>query len=410
MEYGLIGDKLKHSFSKEIHAKIGNYLYELCEVSAADLPHFLQKRNFKAINVTMPYKKVVIPHLDYLSQEAQKIGAVNLIVNKNGLLYGYNTDYYGAKKLIQYNNLCVEGKKALILGSGGTAQTLFAVLSDLGANSIHIVSRSERPHTITYEEAYKDHADSEIIVNTTPVGMFPFIDKSPINLERFTHLKCVLDVIYNPITTTLIATAKEKNIPCANGLFMLTAQALESYSIVANKPIDNALFEQLYISILRDKQNIVLIGMPSSGKSTIGTLLAKKTGRTFIDTDLMTEKRTGRTAAQIIRAQGEKVFRLEESISVQEAATQTSCIIATGGGVIYNNENIRLLKKNGKLFFIDRPYSLLKPDDNHPLSSSPAAMQALYKKRIPVYLSAADEHIMNDKDIESVTRDILRKL
>ena len=410
MEYGLIGEKLTHSFSKEIHAKIGNYPYELLEIPREKLSEFLALKNFGAVNVTIPYKEAVIPFLNDISAEAKKIGAVNLIVNKNGALYGYNTDYYGAKRMIERADIQVKGKKALILGSGGTKKTLYAVLSDLGAKEILIVSRKKSDDTITYEEATYLHNDAEIIANATPVGMFPSIDDMPIDPDCFKNLSGVIDVIYNPLTTRLIESVQARGIPRTNGLYMLAAQAVRAYSLVKDIPTDESLCESVYVKTLREKRNVVLIGMPSSGKTEIGKRIAEKTGRIFIDTDFLTQRRTGKCPAAFIKEYGEAAFRAEEAISVKEAAAKTGCVIATGGGIINVSANIRFLKKNGKIFFLDRPLSLLSADENHPLSETRAALERLYEKRLPLYLSAADERIKNDYDEESAAEQILRGL
>lgn len=410
MEYGLIGEKLTHSFSKEIHAKIGNYPYELLEIPREKLSEFLALKNFRAVNVTIPYKEAVIPFLNDISAEAKKIGAVNLIVNKNGALYGYNTDYYGAKRMIERADIQVKGKKALILGSGGTKKTLYAVLSDLGAKEILIVSRKKSDDAITYEEATYLHNDAEIIANATPVGMFPSIDDMPIDPDCFKNLSGVIDVIYNPLTTRLIESVQARGIPRTNGLYMLAAQAVRAYSLVKDIPTDESLCESVYVKTLREKRNVVLIGMPSSGKTEIGKRIAEKTGRIFIDTDFLTQRRTGKCPAAFIKEYGEAAFRAEEAISVKEAAAKTGCVIATGGGIINVSENIRFLKKNGKIFFLDRPLSLLSADENHPLSETRAALERLYEKRLPLYLSATDERIKNDSDEESAAEQILRGL
>lgn len=414
MEYGLIGEKLAHSFSKEIHGYIGDYSYELCEIPKEKLHDFLTEKRFKAMNVTIPYKQAVLPYLSEISPEAQKIGAVNLIVNKNGRLYGYNTDYFGAKQLIERANVQVKGKKALILGSGGTRRTLHTVLSDLGAGEILTVSREKTPDTITYEEAKTLHKNAEILVNTTPVGMYPNTDAIPIDPCIFPTLSGAIDVIYNPLCTDFIEKARKCGVPCANGLFMLAAQAVQASAIMRDISLSEEktkeICEETYKKTLRAKQNIVLIGMPTSGKSSIGALLAKKTGRVLYDTDALTAAREQKSVPEIFALGGETAFRAAESQTVRELAGQTGCIIATGGGTILSAENVRLLKKNGKLFFLDRPLSLLSACDDRPLSSRRSELEKMYEKRLPLYLAAADERISNDGKAEVAADKILEKL
>lgn len=416
MEYGLIGEKLCHSFSKEIHAKIGDYPYELLEIPREQLPEFLLKKQFKAINVTIPYKETALSYLNVVSREAEKIGAVNLIVNRGGALYGYNTDYYGAKHLIERANVQVAGKKALILGSGGTRRTLYAVLSDMGAREILTVSRSAatqngaNPDVVSYEEAIQKHADAEIILNATPVGMFPDFDGMPVDPDDFPRLSGVIDVIYNPLCTRLIEKARARNIPCDNGLFMLAAQAVQASAIMRDVPLDEALCEKVYRETLSQKRNLVLIGMPTSGKTTVGALLGKLTGKPLFDTDALTELRLHKTIPEIFAESGETAFRKEESVTIKEVAAKTGYIVATGGGAILSSENIRLLKKNGKIFFLDRPKELLTAGGGRPLSSNGAALNELYEKRLPLYLAAADCRIVNATTPENAAREILRNL
>lgn len=417
MEYGLIGEKLGHSFSKEIHAKIGDYPYELLELPREQLAAFLSEKQFKAINVTIPYKEAALPYLSGVSPEAEKIGAVNLIVNRGGALYGYNTDYYGAKRLFERANVQVKGKKALILGSGGTRRTLYAVLSDMGAKEILTVSRSAATRrrdalssVISYEQTKTLHADAEIIVNATPVGMFPDFDGLPLDPCDFPRLCGVIDVIYNPLCTRLIEKAREKNIPCANGLFMLAAQAVQASAIMRGVPLDETLCDKAYKEALAQKRNIVLIGMPTSGKSTVGKLLSRQAGKPYYDTDALIEQRLKKTVPEIFAESGETAFRKEECETVKEVSAKTGCIIATGGGVVLSRENIRLLKKNGKIFFLDRPKELLTAGGGRPLSSDATALERMYEKRLPLYLAAADCRIVNDASVEDAARKILQNL
>lgn len=410
MQYGLIGEKLIHSFSKEIHAKIGDYDYELVPLKREELRPFLTAANFKAVNVTIPYKEAVLPYLDYVSPDAQKIGAVNLIVNRFGKLYGYNTDYYGAKRLIERANVQVKGKKALIFGSGGTQKTLRAVLTDLGAKSIYTVSRKKSDSTVDYAEATTTHSDAEILINTTPVGTFPDLFATPVDPSLFFNLQGAIDVVYNPLRTSFIEQIKSRNIPCDNGLFMLAAQAVQASAIMRDIPLDETLCESVYQKVLRDKQNVVLIGMPSCGKSTIGRILSKKTHKKFVDTDELIKSRTGMEIPELFARYGEDRFREEETAAILSVAHESSLIVATGGGIVKHAENIRLLKKNGKIVFLDRPIEALTPTADRPLFNDLSKLAALQEERFPLYKAAADATVQNVTEAEETAEKILALL
>jgi len=354
MKYGLIGEKLGHSFSVEIHGKIADYTYELLELAPDELEDFFREKAFSAINVTIPYKEKVIPYLHSISPVAETIGAVNTVVNRDGLLLGYNTDYYGATAMIEQAGITVKGKKALILGTGGTAKTLFAVLRDMGAKEAVFVSRSKSKVAITYDEVFPDYADAEILVNTTPVGMYPNTDAMPIDLDGFTHLEGVVDVIYNPLATKLVQTAQKKGIKATGGLYMLAAQGVYASSLFLDKPLDCAIEQRVYRSVLQNKQNIVLIGMPSSGKTTVGKAVAKALGRPFFDSDKEIVKKAGKTIPAIFAEEGEAHFRALEREVIASLSKHSGAVIATGGGAVLSKENVDRLRQNGILFFLDR--------------------------------------------------------
>ena len=400
MEYGLIAEKLSHSFSKEIHNKLADYIYELKELKKEELKAFILKKEFKAINVTIPYKEAVMPYLDEIDDKARLIGSVNTIVNNNGKLYGYNTDFFGMKQLILKNGISLKDKKVLILGSGGTAKTAFAVSKHLGANEIYYVSRSKTQTTVTYDEALNNHADAHVIINTTPVGMFPSIDKTPIDLKPFKNLSAVIDVIYNPLKTQFLLNAEELGIKAVGGLYMLVSQAKVACEYFLNKNIDDSMMETVFKDILSSKQNVVFVGMPSSGKSTVGKLVAEKLSRKFYDTDLLIYEKTGKTPAEIINGRGEKEFRLIESEVISEISKLSGIVIATGGGAILNDENIKNLKKNGLIWFIDRPIESLETGPDRPLSSNKNQLIKRYNERYPKYNACADFVL---KDFETPT-------
>ena len=395
MEYGLIGEKLSHSFSKEIHEKIEDYSYELLEVKREELDSFMKKASFKAINVTIPYKEAVIEYLDDISDTAREIGAVNVIVNSNGRLYGDNTDFAGMKSLIENAGIIISGKKVLILGTGGTSKTAFAVAKSMGASSILKVSRRDTPEAITYGKMYESHTDARVIINTTPCGMYPNADDVPVDIEKFPFLEGVIDAIYNPLRTRLVSDAKKRGIKAEGGLFMLCAQAVFAAEKFTGKTYPLDMTEKIYSEIYPKKQNIVLIGMPSSGKSTVGRLLAKELGMEFADTDDMIVKKHKISIPEIFSRYGEEVFRDWEAECVREISSKSGYVIATGGGAILRKESADLLRQNGRLYFLDRPLKDLMPTSDRPLAKDSDAIKKRYEERYPIYKNTADEIVDN---------------
>ncbi|MBQ4517001.1 MAG: shikimate dehydrogenase [Clostridia bacterium] len=387
--YGCIGKKLTHSFSKEIHARLADYDYELIELTEEEIKPFFESKNFEAINVTIPYKQTVIPYLDSISDIARRIGAVNTIVNKDGKLYGYNTDYYGMKALIERIGLDLQGKKVLVLGTGGTSKTAQIVARDLGASDVLVVSRSKKENCITYEDAIAGHQNAEIIINTTPSGMYPDCDAKPIDISPFSNLEGVVDAVYNPLTTNLVSDAKKKGIKAECGLYMLVMQAVVAVEKFLNTKIPKETADQVFRSVLSAKENIVLTGMPGSGKSTIGKLLNIE-GFTFIDTDEEIVKRAGCAIKDLISQKGEQYFRVLEAEVIRDASAQSARIISTGGGAILREENVHCLKQNGKLFFIDADLKRLRATDDRPLSNTEDKLAKLYNERIGIYKKTAD--------------------
>ena len=390
MKYGLIGEKLSHSFSKEIHEALADYTYEIRELTPDEVAPFLAAREFEGINVTIPYKEKVIPHLDEISDAAKMIGAVNTVKNVGGRLIGDNTDSYGMREMILRAGIEIKGKKALILGTGGTSKTAKAVLTDLGASEIIVVSRKESDKTVTYETALAHHSDAEIIVNTTPLGMYPNTDAFPIDLYSFPNLTGVIDAIYNPLRTNLILEAQKLGIPAVGGLMMLILQAARASEIFLGEKLDNGKVEQVVKSIFESKENIVLIGMPGCGKSTIGKILAEITGKVLVDTDAVIKKMTGKHPAEIIRESGEDAFRDIETQAVREISKRSGIVIATGGGIVKRSENIPLLRQNGRIVYLNCPTDELPVTPDRPLSSSRAAIEKLFLTRNLLYTLAAD--------------------
>ena len=390
MKYGLIGEHLGHSYSREIHAQVADYDYELCEVAPEELDSFLRKAEFRAINVTIPYKQSVIPYLSYISPQAESIGAVNTVVNRDGKLWGYNTDFAGMEALIARMGLSLRGKKVLILGTGGTSKTARAVCESAGAREILKVSRRASGEAVSYEQAVSGHGDAEILINTTPVGMYPRCGEAPIDLAHFPRLEGVVDAVYNPLRTRLVQAGQERGVPAEGGLYMLAGQGVCASAIFLGKEFDPALTEGVYRAILGRKQNIVLIGMPSCGKTTVGRLLAERCGRRLIDTDEKIVERLGEPIAGFMARNGEAAFRDVEQEVVAGVADESGCVIATGGGAVLRQENLRLLRQNGLLVFLDRPLEKLMPTADRPLSASREALERRYRERYGLYVAAAD--------------------
>ncbi|MEE1185498.1 MAG: shikimate kinase [Acutalibacteraceae bacterium] len=399
MEYGCIGEKLSHSFSKIIHNEICDYDYELYEIKKDELKTLLTERKFKAINVTIPYKQDVIPYLDSIDEFALKIGAVNTIVNKNGKLLGYNTDFSGMCCLIENSKIDLKNKKVLILGSGGTSKTAFAVASYLGAKEIYKVSRKSTESSISYDDAYKLHNDAHIIINTTPVGMYPKIGESAIDISDFNKLEGVVDAVYNPLRTALVTSALKRGIKAVGGLYMLVAQAVFAAELFTDKAIDNGEIDRIYKKILLSKENIVLTGMPGCGKTTIGKALAKELNKEFIDIDDEIVKETGKPITEIFAEGGEELFRNIETQVIKRFSALQNCVISTGGGAILKEINIDFLKENGRIFYIDRPLEFLVTTDDRPLSSNREMLKKRFEERKDIYEATADFKLRAGNDI-----------
>lgn len=400
MEYGCIGEKLSHSFSKEIHARLFDYSYTLKELKHDEVDSFMEKRDFKAINVTIPYKKAVIPHLDFIDDTAKKIGAVNTIVNKDGKLSGYNTDFPGLTDLIVKNGIEIRDKKVLILGSGGTSLTAFSVANALFAKEVLRVSRNKKDGFITYEDVKIHHLDADVIINTTPVGMYPNMGEAVVDVRLFSKLSGVVDAVYNPLCSQLVCDAKALGIKAVGGLYMLVAQAAFAAEKFTGTNIPSEKIDAVYKEILLSKKNIVLVGMPSSGKSTIGKRLASELGMQFLDTDEIIVETAKRSISDIIENDGIEQFRKLESDAVLCAAKHQNTVIATGGGAVLNSRNVELLRGNGKIYFLDRPLENLLVTDDRPLSNDRQKLERLYNERYDIYLCSADKSISCVDDIE----------
>ncbi len=406
MTYGLIGEKLGHSFSKQVHKYLFDYEYELKELRPDELKSFFNKKYFRAINVTIPYKQDVIPFLDVISDEAKNIGVVNTIVNRDGKLYGYNTDYLGLKLLIEKTGIEIKGKKVLILGSGGTSKTAIVVAKDLECREVYRLSRKQTDGCITYKEALKSHTDAEVIINTTPSGMYPSIYESAIDINAFPKLSGVVDAVYNPLRSKLVCDAKKRGITAIGGLFMLIAQAVFSAEKFTDTKIDINKIDEIYNDILLSKQNIVLIGMPGSGKSTVGKALAEELNLNFVDTDSEIVKLSGSEITDIFAKVGEDGFRDLESKVIKEVSALQGTVIATGGGAVLRQENIELFKENGKIYFLDRPLSQIEATFDRPLSSNKDMLQQRYNERYEIYCKSCDKHIISNTTVSDAVKSI----
>jgi len=395
MQYGCIGEHLTHSFSKEIHAQLQDYLYELKEIPMGALDAFMTEQDFKAINVTIPYKQDVIPYLKEIEQTAAAIGAVNTVVKRDGQLYGYNTDFGGMADMLRRTGIDLTGKKVLILGTGGTSKTAMAVAQKMGAASVWKVSRSAKPGVLTYEDVMRAHLDAQVLINTTPRGMFSRESGMPIDPTLFTDLCGAIDAVYNPLRTEFILTARSMGVPAAGGLYMLVRQAVLASEIFLDTKYPDAITEEVYGRIKAGKENIVLTGMPGSGKTTVGKLLAEALGRPYLDVDVLIEEKTGMAPGRIIATQGEPAFREVETEVIRQISSKNGSVIATGGGAILRSENVDLLRMNGKLFFLDRPVDQLIPTQDRPLSSTREAILKRYNERYPTYVATADVIVKN---------------
>lgn len=406
MRYGLIGEKLGHSFSKIIHEKLADYTYDLIPLSLEELDTFLRKKEFSAINVTIPYKETVIPYLDEIDPKAAKMGAVNTIVQRKGKLYGYNTDYFGFRYMLEHNHIEIAGKKALVLGRGGASKAVLAVLEDMGASEIHTVYYKNAADSITYETCYAFHADAQVIINTTPVGMYPNAGQTPIDLAHFSKLEAVADIVYNPLRTRLVLEAKEKGCKAIGGLEMLVGQAKYAVEIFLDKSLPEDRIAAVYKELSAERTNLVLIGMSGCGKTTLGKQATEKLGKTFVDTDAEIVKRIKMPIADYFAAYGEDAFRKIESEVVREVSAQNNLVISTGGGVIKNSENIQWLKGNGTIFWIQRDPELLQSGNGRPLAPDQEAVHKLYKERLPLYMAAAEIVIQNNGNPEEALEEI----
>lgn len=402
---GLIGEKLGHSFSPAIHGKLADYEYKLYELRAEQVGPFLEKKEYDGLNVTIPYKKTVIPYCDELTEAARSIGSVNTIVKRpDGTLLGHNTDYDGFLWLLKNAGADVKGKKAVVLGTGGASVTVQAALRDLGAAPVVVISRSGEDN---YENLDR-HSDAKILVNATPVGMYPKTGVSPVDLGLFPALEGVFDVVYNPAKTQLLLEAEKRGIPCANGLGMLVAQAKSAAEYFDGRPIDDEAVYSIKTELERNTRNIMLIGMPGSGKSTVGAALAERLGRKLVDVDERIVEMAGCSIPEIFAKEGEEGFRRIEHQALCEVSRESGLVIATGGGVVTRQENFDPMRQNSLIVWLLRDLSLL-PKDGRPLSMK-NSLTEMFKVREPMYRAAADCIADNNGSVEDTVKQILEAM
>ncbi|MCH5190740.1 MAG: shikimate kinase [Oscillospiraceae bacterium] len=402
--YGLLGEHLPHSFSPQIHALLGDYEYRLFEVAPDRLEQFMREHNFDGINVTIPYKKAVMKYLDVISHEAEKIGSVNTVTVRDGKLYGDNTDYFGFLYMIKKSGIEITDKKCLVLGSGGASLTAVAVLRDLNAKEIVIISRKGENN---YENI-NIHSDAQIIVNTTPVGMYPNNLESAVDINLFLNLDGVLDIVYNPLKTKLILDAEERGIPCAAGLSMLVAQAKRANEIFFGISRPDSVCEEIEKTLRTEFQNIVLVGMAGCGKSTVGNALARLLGKKFVDTDEIIVKNEGISIPEIFEKYGENYFRACEAEAVKSVGKEKGLVIATGGGVVTREGNFYPLRQNGIVVFINRDVEKL-PTNGRPLSQQ-QGVKALFEKRLHIYRRFAHIEIDGNGTVQETAELIAKEL
>lgn len=404
MRIGLIGYPLGHSWSKEIHRFLIKEDYQMWELPEDALEDFLTRREFDGINVTIPYKQKVMAYLDELTPEAKAIGAVNCILNKNGRLIGYNTDYLGFERMLKKNGFDFNGKNVAVLGSGGASKAVQYAIKEMGGIP-QVISRTKKVEgSISYEEMYEKEAEFSCLVNATPVGMYPKVEDSPVELQKFSKLESVVDIIANPLRTSLLFDGKMMGLKTLGGLEMLVAQALSADEIFTGRTMDDALIDACLTCLLKQRRNLVLIGMPSSGKSTLSALLGEKTGKEVIEMDQKIVETIGMSIAEYFRLYGEDEFRNRESEETLTLRFEAGKIISTGGGIIKRRENLRNLAYNGYIVWIDRPLEYLFASSDRPLSSDMDAVKKLYEERKGLYAADCDLHLANDTDLDSCLR------
>lgn len=407
MKLGLIGHPLGHSWSPQIHAFMIHEEYQKWDLTEDQLDAFMKRHDFNGINVTIPYKQTVMKYLDALDPSAEKIGAVNCIVNRNGKLTGYNTDYLGFTQMVQAHGMDVKGKQTALLGTGGASKAVVYALEQLGAK-VQLVSRSEKPGCITYEQLDQDAAAYECIVNVTPVGMYPKTNESAVELKKFPHVSSVIDIVANPLRTKLMFDAKMLGIPYLGGFEMLVRQAFAADEVFTGRTLDPSLNDACMKYLLHQKRNIVLIGMPTSGKTTLAGMLKERTGREVVEMDDEIAKKLGTTIKQCFAEKGEAYFRQIEMETAEQLQNRDGIIISCGGGVIKNENTMRALSANGIVIWIQRDLSSLFATDSRPLTGNEEYMKNLYQERKGLYQKYCDAVALNNGSLNDAVEEIVK--
>lgn len=395
ISYGLCGRTLKHSYSKIIHEYLGNDKYELLSLEKDELYELFESKNFNALNVTIPYKQDALNLCDVVSDEARAIGSVNTVVNKDGTLYGYNTDYFGFVYMLNRAGITLKDKKVVILGSGGTSLTARAVCKGEGARETIVVSRKGE---VNYNNI-TDHADADVLINTTPVGMYPDNGRTPVDLSIFSKLSGVVDVIYNPIRTALVIEAEKQGIPATTGLPMLVAQAVRAHEYFFDTKVDDSVIEDVYFKCLMKILNVVFVGMPGCGKTSIGKAYAALAGRSFLDTDIFVEQ-AGMPIPEIFEKYGEEAFRDKETVAIGMLSAMSEKVLATGGGAVKREKNVELMKQNGVVVYLKRDLAKLSTEGRPLSQGGDEKIKQLYEERHALYENAADVVIETHEDVE----------
>lgn len=409
MKAMLVGADISNNFTKLVSEKFGLQDYEMVNMRKEELFSLLEKKDFDCINITFPYKKKVMPYIDVLSEHAEMIQAVDTIVHKDGKLYGYNTDYDAFLFMIKRHNISFVDKKILILGNGGTCAAVKVIAKELGAREIVVVDTQESEGAISYIDCFAQHLDSEILINTSPIGMSPDIDNAPITMNLFSKCEAVIDLIYNPILTKLGFDAQECGLKRIIGMEMLVAQTKHAVEIFTGQKISEEELNRIIHETLIEQCNIVLIGMPSAGKTTIGKMLSTRLGKTFYDLDDVVVEKANMKIPEIFAKSGEAGFRKLESMTALELSKLNNTVIGTGGGTIKNKANMDYLRLNGITIFIDRDLDkLISSDPNRPLSSSKEALKTLHKERLPLYQKYAAAVVLNNSNIEETVENIIQ--
>ena len=405
MRCALIGEKLSHSYSRLIHKKFGMYSYDLVELPPDNLKEFVEHGGYDAFNVTIPYKSAIIPYIDKVETLAMQIGAINTVCRLGGKTYGYNTDILGMAYMLKRAGIALGGKHVMIFGSGGTGKTAEMLAKKNGAASITVVSRSG---SVNYKNFY-ELQQTQIIINTTPVGMYPYSDISLADLSKFRNLEAVADVIYNPMRTRLMLQARELNLKYAGGLYMLVAQAKYSMDIFVKNRHPDEIIEQVYKYLLSRIINIVLVGMPGSGKTSIGKAVARRERRRYVDSDAEIVASEGRAITEIFAEKGEEYIHKKEKPTLYLLGSQNGMVISTGGGAVLDRENYYSLKANGRIYYLEREINDLATR-GRPLSTGTEALKKLLEQREPLYKAFADVTIENDGDFFSCVDKILEDI